>query len=114
MVLTIPSTGAPRVAWPATPAQGQPSCGDLVFDSEARHAAELRAQRLGMNGRSGVQLWWSGAAVTLVLLIPGLLLWGLDGFRPPPGIESISTAGLVVLVVNYVLISMTFAVIGAL
>jgi signal transduction histidine kinase len=50
--------------------------------------------------------------LTVAFMVPGVLLWAVGGFPPPPGSESVAGAGATILVVTWVLTYMAFATMG--
>jgi signal transduction histidine kinase len=65
-----------------------------------------------MGTRTAARLAWSLWALTVALLVPGVLLWALGGFPPPPGSESVAGAGGTILVLTWALTYLTFGTMG--
>jgi len=67
-----------------------------------------------MPARAATRLALSVWSLTLAILGVDLLLWALDGFRPPPGSEALPGAASTALVGLYLLTFATLATMGAL
>ena len=65
-----------------------------------------------MGTRTAVRLAWAFWALTLAVIVPGVLLWAAAGFPPPSGSESVAGAGATFLVLTWMLTAVLFATIG--
>src|SRR5947209_8627018 len=65
-----------------------------------------------MSTRTAVRLAWALWALTVVVLVPGVVLWAVSGFPPPPGSESVMGAGGTFLILTWMLTYLMFASIG--
>ena len=68
----------------------------------------------GMGARAATRLAASLWSLTIAILGVDVLVWALDGFRPPPGSESLAGAATTGLIGMYVLAFATLATMGAL
>jgi signal transduction histidine kinase len=65
-----------------------------------------------MGTRTAVRLAWALWALTLAVMVPGVLLWATAGFPPPPRSEPVAGAGATFLVLTWTLTAALFATIG--